>query len=193
MIMKRKLLTLLIGLNSLYVISQTFPIDPSFESYLIAEGIDSNVMPDNAISYTDASKVTNTVFVLNGLDIQTLSGIENFTYLEEIHINGGSLNLLQLDFSQNKLLKVIDTNIPNLSTLVVNGADALERIRVGPTQLTSLDVSQNMELSTLSIYGSILTSIDVSANTKLSSFVLDGTSTLLSDIEFSNICQYFYG
>ena len=186
MIMKRKLLTLLIGLNSLYVISQTFPIDPSFESYLIAEGIDSNVMPDNAISYTDASKVTNTVFVLNGLDIQTLSGIENFTYLEEIHINGGSLNLLQLDFSQNKLLKVIDTNIPNLSTLVVNGADALERIRVGPTQLTSLDVSQNMELSTLSIYGSILTSIDVSANTKLSSFVLDGTSTLLSDIEFSN-------
>ncbi len=184
--MKRKLLTLLIGLNSLFVISQTFPIDPSFESYLIAEGIDSNPFPDNAISFDDASKVTNTVFNLNNLDIQTLSGIENFIFLEEVHINGGSLNLVQLDFSQNKLLKEIDTNIPNLSSLVVNGADALERIRVGPTQLTSLDVSQNLELSSLSIYGSLLTSIDVSANSKLSSFVLGDTNTLTSDIELSS-------
>ncbi len=61
-------------------------------------------------------------------------------------------------------------NCPNLGITDMTGVEAfpgLTQIRCQQNQLTSLDVSQNLNITQLHCYGNSLTSLDVSANTQL--------------------------
>ena len=180
--------------------AQTIAIpDANFENYLethSADGAlvnvgDANSMGDgianNGLVLT--ARITDVLLIsVNNLNINNLTGIENFTSLETLICN--SNNLTTLDVSANTNLKALLCGLNQLTNLDIRSNGALEVLDCSSNQITSLilqesNVAGNPLLERLTCSNNRLTSIDVSENSNLTSLAIS-SNQLSGELIVSN-------
>ncbi|MDY8138019.1 T9SS type A sorting domain-containing protein [Aquimarina sp. 2201CG5-10] len=120
---------------------------------------------------------------IDGEAISDLTGIEDFTSLEELRC--GSNNLTSLDLSNNTNLTSLNATDNDLTTIDISKNTKLESLTINRNNLTSVDVSNNILLENLVIGGNTnISALDVSQNTLLS--FLDASNCSLTSIDLSN-------
>ena len=134
---------------------KTYVPDDNFEQALIDLGYDTIL--DNYVYTANINTVTS--LSIGNKNIIDLTGIEDFTALEELtcSING----LTSLDVSQNTALTILYCNFNNLTSLNLSQNTLLETLYCYSNQLTSLNLSQNTTLTTVSCYNNQLTDLNV--------------------------------
>jgi hypothetical protein len=144
--------------------------DTNFKNALTSYGdftIDTNT--DGEIQVSEAKVVTE-LNSLYDLEIDDLTGIEAFIVLEEIRVGDPSIfnGVTTPDFSQNVYLRVLDLDDNRISTLDLSLLKNLRELSCqSMTQLTTLDVSHNINLNTLNIRETHIEEIDLTQNVYL--------------------------
>lgn len=132
---------------------------------------------------------------VNGKNIRSLNGIENFTDLLNLKCKDNLLT--ELNVSSCKSLRWMDCGGNQLTALNVNGCANLETLRCGcnvngdgvcigdgnRNQLTALDISSCSNLRQLYCGGNNLTALDVSRCTKLSE--LDCAANQMKELDLT--------
>ena len=101
----KKLLTILLSFSCLTSISQTFTYvpDDTFENYLENNNMGDGIMGNNFVL---TSNIQSVEFLdINDPNITDLTGIEGFTYLENLQIQG--CNVTSLDLSNNHYFRAL--------------------------------------------------------------------------------------
>ena len=183
-VMNKFILGLMIGLMPYGLIAQiTLIPDTNFENRLIWLGLDN--APLNGQVPT-ANIDTLRVLGIQSQNITDLTGIQDFTALEELYGNWNALTtidvsqninlkkillignqLTSLDVSNNPLLEELDCWNNQLTSINLIGADSLKIIWCTSNQLTSIDFSQNTLLTQVVCYQNQITSLDFSQNSNL--------------------------
>ena len=137
--------------------------------------------------YLSAEEIENiTVINLQGMDVETLKGIEFLTSLEVLNCEGNKLTeldlktnkeltslycdnnkLTALNVKENTQLENLDCENNQLKKLDLTGNTALEKLKCGLNQLTELDLCQNTNLVTLYCQENNIKELDLSRNTEL--------------------------
>ncbi|WP_046756030.1 HYR domain-containing protein [Kordia jejudonensis] len=154
--------------------------DPNFEAALDNLGYD-DIAADGQVP---TSLISNLIFlnVSNRL-ISDVTGIEDFTALQTLNINGNSVSTI--DISNNTALTSFSARENTLSRLQVNSNTALETIAVQDNNIDSLNVSQNGALRYLGIARNSIATLDLTNNTNLSELYAT-TNGLTGTIDLSN-------
>jgi hypothetical protein len=137
--------------------------DANFKSCLV-NNTAINTDGDSEIQVSEASAFTDTIYC-NNLNISDLTGIEAFTALTYLNVNGNLLT--SLDVSSNTALTYLNVNSNLLTSLDMSNNPALGYLSCEYNQLTSLDVSDNTALGVLYCRTNQLPSLDVSGATAL--------------------------
>ncbi len=161
----KKLYLLFIILGIQYSNAQYTAIpDANFEQKLIDLAIDSDLTINGRVLTSDINVVTSLYIYSNNL--HNLTGIEDFTSLQSLAINGCN-NLTTLDLSGNPNLTYLECYNNNLTTLNISNNVLLGFINCRNNNLTTLDVSNNVNLSSIYCMNNYLTILDVSHNLNL--------------------------
>lgn len=162
-------------------------LDTEFERALINQNIDTDGIINQQIFESDALTVTalnlsgSTPIIDSppGLGITDLSGIEFFTNLETLRVEGNSITALNL--SQNRKLKVLRAWRNGLETLNVQGLPLLEIVGLNFNNLTNANFAANIALQSLDITDNNLTSITLpNGTTTLARFTISNNVNLTS-------------
>jgi len=175
--------------------------DDNFEQALIDLGYDDVL--DNQVLKENIQDVT--ILNIPSRNIENLTGIEDFTALEELdcgfnklnnldvsqNINlkklicgGGESVLTNLDLSHNQLLEHLDCRNTLVQNINITGLQQLKYLNVWGNQLSELDISTNINLTELRCDSNQITSLDVSNNPLL--VVLMCSNNLISELDLSN-------
>ncbi len=164
------LTTILILLTGFIYAQQTYVPDDNFENYLethdangntVAVG-DTNSMGNGIANddYVTTSKInTLTTLHIDYQNISDLTGIEDFTALQELYCHGNQLT--SLDITNNTVLQKIDCYNNQLTSLDITQNTALQILWCNGNQLTSLDITQNSDLISLLCYNNQLTDLNM--------------------------------
>lgn len=138
-----------------------FP-DDTFRKYVSDNFDDDN---DDVLSTVELDNAT-TIQLYGEENIKNIKGIQ---YLKNIDfISCGETQIKTIDVSENKKLEsLFCSDIPTLTSLNVDGADALVQLQCYSTGITELNVSNNTNLEWLNCYMTSINSLDVSNNSKL--------------------------
>ncbi|CAL2082445.1 conserved hypothetical protein [Tenacibaculum sp. 190524A05c] len=182
--------------------------DANFEARLNALGYD-DIANDGQVP-TDLIEVV-TELQLAGQNITDLTGIEDFTALEELKANGN--NITSIDLSNNTALKLFqmtsssslgsinvsnnpvlaDLQIRSLnSSIDISNLSALDRFACVDCTFTTLNTSGNPNLRHLDLEDTPVTAIDVSTNTKLEILELENTKLVELDLSKNTSFKYLY-
>jgi len=179
----------------------TYVPDDNFENYL-----ETHDASGNTVSVGDASSMGNgianddyvfteaielvTNLNVSYLTIANLTGIEDFTVLEELRCYENNITTLSL--TKNTALIVLRCRENGMTSLDVSQNVNLVDLYCQKNSLTSLDVTQNTALVKLSFYNNSLTNIDVTQNILLEQ--IDCVNNNLTSIDVSACPQlkYFY-
>ena len=144
--------------------------DPNFEQALIDFGYD-NIL-DGQVLTSNIVGVTN--LDIPNLNISNLSGIQDFSSLNELRCHFNNIN--SFDFSQNNNIEFLEISGNPVNTLVLNNLSNLKELWIDFTNISSIDLSSNIYLEDLFFGGfwednntgnlvwSQMNSIDLSAN-----------------------------
>jgi len=213
------LLTFLIGqsinANSQTIVKSTPMLsiavpDTNFKKALIAHDINHGTsynISDDGPGYVNVPDISIIKELkLSPLDtskIRKLTGIEDFTALENLVCDNNKIDTL--DLSQNTKLITVDCHSNVLKYLDVTGCPDLEEITASMNQLQSvnvnsnlklkllyltindleqLDISQNLNLETLYVNFNDLDTLDISQNVKLKD--VDCSNNSLDTLDISN-------
>ena len=157
---------------------KTYVPDNNFEQALITLGYD-DVLDDSVLTNNISSvKVLN----IEWKSIQSLQGIQDFKYLEELDVRTNKLSTL--DVTRNVYLKklLIDNkqipseNYNTISSLDLSNNSALQVLSIMDNKFISIDVTRNINLLELyignnhSTANNSISGVDLSKNTKLTVF-----------------------
>lgn len=156
---------LIIARPEVEISADTFP-DDGFRAY-VSEQFDL----DASGSLSQGEIAAAVRIDVDDQEFATLTGVEYFTALEELHC--GSNQLTVLDVTQNTALKELDCSFNQLSGLDVRNNPALVKLYCIGNQLLSLDVSRNPALELLSCGENRLDALDITRNTALGSLICD--------------------
>ncbi|WP_203257892.1 T9SS type A sorting domain-containing protein [Hyunsoonleella ulvae] len=219
--MKAKILFFFLGVFILQALSplkaQTTAIpDAKFEYYLEthdANGIEVGIGDDTSMGdgidnngLVLSNKIDNVIALnVGNLNLNTLSGIEDFLGLETLICSGN--NLIDIDVSNNENLKSLLCGSNQLTGLIVNANTNLEDLDCSNNQILNIDIrdnvlirsvncsnnristidlSQNPDLTSLSISNNRITNLDVDANTNLQSLYCASNQLTTLDLLFNN-------
>ncbi|WP_298421793.1 hypothetical protein [uncultured Kordia sp.] len=136
--------------------------DANFEARLEALGYD-DISGDGQVP-TALIEVVTTLDI-NSQSIADITGIEDFTALEELY---ATLNTFtSLDLSNNTALKILWTKFTPIATINLSANTNLEQLVCSFNDLSSLDVSANTALTYLECNNNSIATLDVSTNTAL--------------------------
>lgn len=197
--MKKSLLTFLL----LFTFSNAFatdstayiPVnipDPFFLQALLNHSPPIDTSGDSIIQVAEAVAFTGYLNLVNA-NISDLTGLEEFTEITELMLNGNPINTGALDFTANtKLLKIWAQGISNINSIDVTQNLVLEELYISYiTSLRDIDLTQNINLTRLSAdgcfsLGSLTGVLDLSNNTSLVDINLDYTQIQLLDLSNNN-------
>ena len=155
--------------------------DVNFKNALLAD-TNINTLDDGEISLAEAEAFTGTIDVQN-LGIGDLTGIEAF--LNITGLDAANNNLSSINLNDNSLLESVILNGNPLGTLDLSGNVALNHLQVAECSLSGgIDLSNQTNLTFLSIGGNSLTTLDLSANTVLDD--LRANPNNLTTLDLSN-------
>ncbi|WP_299680337.1 hypothetical protein [uncultured Tenacibaculum sp.] len=152
--------------------------DAAFEAVLESQGYD-DISGDGRVPTSLIE--TLTVLNISSKGVTDLTGIEDFTALEELKANQNDLTSINL--TNNTALKVlwIRQGNNNFSSIDVSKNLALEDFRIQYSG-TSLDISNNTALTQFMCTDCSLTTLNTSANTNLTSLDLEGSDITTLDL-----------
>ena len=159
---------------------KTYIPDDNFEQALINQGYDDFL--DDSVTSSKIRWIT--ILVIDGLEIQDLTGIEDFTALNTLQCFDNQLT--SLGISANTVLTRLWCNSNQLTSLDVSANTALTELMCYNNHITSLDISANTVLTRLWCNVNQLTSLDVSANTALESLMCDDNQLTSLDVSANN-------
>jgi len=117
--------------------------------------------------------------------------LSGFTTLETLYVQNNPLSVL--DLSNNSNLKYLAIGGTLLTSFDGTDTPGLLTLSVGPnTNLTSLDITNNPNLTSLTADGTGLSSIDVSNNTALTTLVIYNNSISTLDISNNTVLSNLY-
>lgn len=161
--MKTKLLFITLLFITFISYSQNTAIpDPNFEQVLIDLGYDSGTI-DGFVPTANINTITE--LIIPGKNISDLTGIEDFTALEDLYCFSNPLG--SIDVSSNTQLELLHCQGCQLTNLDLSQNTALKNLHFQVNNLVSIDLSQNTELNELWCYENQLTNLDISQNTTL--------------------------
>jgi len=155
--------------------------DTDFEAMLGLEGYDDN-SKDGQVPTALIETVGTLVLNYPDYTIQDLTGIEDFTALQQLYASGNAITVA--DFSNNKNLTALYMEGNPLATLTITSNSELIEISLDDAVLNTIDFSGNKKLKTIEIVDATFTSLDLSANEALESFSLDRVN--INTIDFSS-------
>ncbi|WP_299627074.1 hypothetical protein [uncultured Tenacibaculum sp.] len=182
--------------------------DANFEARLEALGYD-DISGDGQVPTPLIEVVTE--LQLAGQGITDLTGIEDFTALEELKANGN--NITSVDLSNNTALKLFqmtsssslgsidvsnnpvleDLQIRSLTSAIdISNLTALDRFACVDCTFTTLNTSGNPNLRHLDLEDTPVTSLDLSTNTNLEILELENTSLVALDLSKNTSFKYLY-
>jgi Leucine-rich repeat (LRR) protein len=162
--------------------NETFVPDDNFEQALIDLGYDSGPLDD----YVPTANIdTITTLDISSKGIADLTGIEDFTLLEELNVNTN--NLTNLDVSQNTNLIVLECANNELTDLNVSQNSNLTELQCSLNNITILDLSLNTALISLSAIGNGLSSLNVNSNTALEILNCGGNDLTSLDVSQNSV------
>ena len=204
----KNLLLLLLCLPIIGFGQQTYVPDDNFETYLENNGIGDGIALNDYV--TTASIDTVTELHLSSLNINDLTGIEDFTALTYLFCDNNQLTslnisantalitlrcmnnqLTSLDVSYNANLDWLSCSDNQLTSLGVSYNANLDWLSCGNNQLTSLDVSTNTNLTKLWCNDNQLTNLDVSTTTSLTDFQCHSNQLTSLDVSTNTALTYF--
>lgn len=115
----------------------TYVPDDNFEQALIDQGIDSDNTLNNFVATTDIVAFAMPLDI-SGLSISDLTGIQDFTALQELNCSDN--NLTVLDLSANTALQILDCSNNEIEDLDLTTNTALTSIRCNDNSLLNLDI-----------------------------------------------------
>ena len=125
-----------------------------------------NIIDTNGDKEIQVSEAKSIKYLrLMGSNISNLDGIEYFSNLMTLDINGN--NLSNLDLTNNVNIFRLDVSNNNFSSLDVSSLKNLKLFYCSENQFTNLDISQNFVLEVLGCESNQLIAIDVSQNKNL--------------------------
>lgn len=152
--------------------------DQNFEQALIDLGLDDTI--DGQV--LTANIVNVTVLDIFDLNIQDLTGIQDFISLTELWAEFNQLTTL--DVSQNTELVFLNIDENPISTIDISNNPNLLGFSASFTNLTTLDTSNNPNLIFLFLWACDFTSLDLSNNTEL--VILDLDNNNLTELDLGN-------
>ncbi len=152
--------------------------DPRFEQALINLNLD--IAPVNGSVLTINISSIKTLNV-NGNDINSLTGIQDFISLTDLFCNNNKIT--NLNVTNNTALRIFECDRNQLTTLDVRQNTALITLIVSNNLLTGINISQNTALINFGCGNNMITSLDISKNTLLENFVC--ANNMLSDLDVS--------
>ena len=181
------------------ITAETFP-DPVFRRLISGPDYDKN--GDGILSAEEIGYTRN--IHCDGMDIESLKGIEYFTELRglyctdndlaELDVTGlkelqglwcsGNKRLTELDITQNSELLWVYCHDCDISELDVSQNKKMAFIECNTNPISELDLSNNPELEHLMCGTCKLTELDLSANSKLAH--LDAFQNDLSELDLSH-------
>ena len=168
---------------------KTFP-DANFRQFLIDEGYGCQCTSLNQryLTFEDIEGITT--LDLWNIGINSLTGIQFFTALEDLDC--GNNHLTALDVSKNTELTSFDCSWNDLTSLDLSKNTKLTKLHCEENQLTALDVSKNTELEWLNCIWNDLTSLDLSKNTKLNDLICTFNELTTLDVSKNTELKTFY-
>jgi len=140
--------------------------DTNFEQQLINAGIDTNPILDGQV-LTAAANAHSVTLNISNKGITDLTGIEAFTNIPGLIISWNT-GITSLDLSNCTALQVVrGIGCSGLTSINVSDLINLTEINFRNSALTSLDVSSNAALETLIIRNNYISSLDLSQNSAL--------------------------
>ncbi|TYA53010.1 T9SS type A sorting domain-containing protein [Formosa maritima] len=156
--------------------------DPNFEQALIDDGIDSNLTIDGQILTSEAAGHTGELNVAYE-NISDFSGLEAFTSINQINVNGNLMTSVDVSNSPN-LTRVRARSCSNLLSINVSGLLLVNEMDFGSASLTALDVTSNPSLVDLDVRNCDITSLDLSLNPLIS--IVDVKNNGLTFLDMRN-------
>ena len=163
-------------LNDVVAINaDNFP-DDVFRAY-ISEKFDQD--QSGSLSQEEIDSVKTIDFEWGSYEVNNLTGLKYFTSLETLECC--YTGIVELDLSQNKVLKRLNCSDTGITSLDVSQNPELNYLECTYTDLTALDVSKNPKLEELHCYETGISALDVSQNPALRR--LDCNNTNISSLD----------
>ncbi|CAL2080476.1 T9SS type A sorting domain-containing protein [Tenacibaculum sp. 190524A05c] len=176
--------------------TETSVPDDNFEAYLETHNATGGIVPvgdptsmGNGIANDDKVATENiqniTYLNISNQGIANLTGLADFTSLEELRAFNNAITSGSLDLSANTNLREVYCSDMGLNTVDVSGLLKLERLEFRNNNLSSIDISSSLNLSYFNIDGNNFTAVDISGNALLSD-VRIRDNVVLATIDISN-------
>ena len=155
--------------------------DANFEAALNTLGYD-DIASDGQVP----TELIETVIDLdvNSQSISSLSGIEDFTALENLTCNSNSIS--SLDVSQNTSLKFLKCNNNSMTSLTLGSLANLEDLLAYSNSLTTLDCTGLTGLDRINVSFNSISSIDLSQSSLLTFIRVDSNNLSFLNIRNGN-------
>lgn len=140
--------------------------DAAFEQALIDLSFDDEI--DGEVLNSQIQVVVN--LNVDDKGITDLTGIKNFTKLENLSVRNNQLT--NLDVSSMNTIKFIWAEDNALESLNLGGLTILEKVGADRNALVTLSVTENQALQFLTLSSNELVSIDVTTNNALTDFTV---------------------
>ena len=160
--------------------------DANFEQELINLGYDSGPIDGFVLTSNINTLTTLDVSFLNILD---LTGIEDFTSLQNLDCSNNQLT--NLNVTQNAALVELWCGYNQLNNLNISQNDALEVLNCWNNQLTSINTNQNPNLAQFYCDFNQITALDVSQNLALINFTCSSNLITVIDISQNTLIWSF--
>ena len=173
------LVTIAAGAQAQVAINATNFPDNNFRNWLLDANNIKGYGADGQLTAAEIADIQEIDVAVKG--IADLTGIANFTALENLYLEKNSLT--SLNITALTQLKELYLNGNPLTTIDLSKNTALERLSLVDNPLTSLDLSKNTALTSLSISNLPLTTFDLTKNTALE--IIDIYSQELTSLDLS--------
>ncbi|MDL2265209.1 hypothetical protein LJC57_06275 [Parabacteroides sp. OttesenSCG-928-G07] len=154
--------------------------DPILKSYII-DNFDSD--KNGLLSIAEVFDVTE--INIEGKNITSLSGIENFFHLNELDCTNNRLS--ELDLTKNTQLNRLDCDDNELTKLILPKNAKITFLACSSNKLTTIDLSAATELTFFSCEINPLSKLDLSENRKLK--LVYCSNNLLNSINISTCTE----
>jgi len=138
--------------------------DIAFENYLITQGIDSQGLANGRVLTGDIQNISSLNMV--GLGIASLSGISDFSALQNLNVAENSIT--SVDLSSNLFLQTLSLRNNALNSLNITQNTSVTSLNIAENPgLTQVDLSQNIQLTIFTAFLCNLQTLDISSNINL--------------------------
>ncbi|CAL2057062.1 M60 family peptidase N-terminal accessory domain-containing protein [Tenacibaculum sp. 190524A05c] len=155
--------------------------DANFEAALNTLGYD-DIASDGQVPTELIETVTD--LDVNNQSISSLSGIEDFTALENLTCNSNSIS--SLDLSQNTSLKFLKCNNNSMTSLTLGSLINLEDLLAYSNNLTTLDCTGLTGLDRINVSFNSISSIDLSQSSLLTFIRVDSNNLSFLNVRNGN-------